>query len=279
MRHTQNFMKKKDHATEGGTGFGGMNGTGIHRMNSMGIRPWDKEWDTGQRYLAAGLYIAARRALESAESAAFAQRDAASLERIYLPLLEACRQMRLQACQGAIAIGHPRQTTNYLPVRKFIENAEAGTLLLGGTGAVRIASRLIRRARCAGQAKEALIWSLRGTRIRLCATAAPRFTNGVEAQFAVDPQAKITPEMLEKQLLLLPPPGIYAPGSPGHDLAKESLLVGWEWLALRWQFCHLVKARPWDELAWLRATREVDPACEPVMMRMVEICRLLAKMN
>ena len=62
-------------------------------------------WDVGQRHLAGGRYVAACIALEGAERAAWSARDARTLARVYLPLLEARRQIRYQAAEGEIVIG------------------------------------------------------------------------------------------------------------------------------------------------------------------------------
>ena len=247
----------------------------ITKLISCDATSWQRSWDAGQRYLAAGLYVAARLALETAEAAAFVRRDAASLERIYLPLLEACRQARLQACEGIIVIDDPRRSGHSPATRAVAKSSAAATLLVAGPRAVKMATRVNRSARRRGLPQESLVWLYGGKTVRLCSTAAVRFCCGVEAEFTKNPGEKMSPRHLDQQIAVLPVPGVYPPGSAGHRLACETLLLAWEWLALRWQARHRVRARPWEELAWLRAARRVDPACEPVMMRMVEICRLL----
>lgn len=250
----------------------------INKIDSPNAFSWRQSWDAGQRYLAAGMYVAARRALETAEAAAFARGDAASLERIYLPLLEACRQTRLQACEGVIVVEDPWRSGITPAARATARSPAADTLLLAGPRAVKMALQVNRSARRRGLPQEALVWQCRGKSVRLCASAAVRFSWGVEVLMTDNLEGKISPQQLDRQIVLLPRPGVYPPGTPGHRLACESLLMAWEWLALRWQSRHRVRARPWEELAWLRATRRVDPACEPVMMRMVEICRLLTSL-
>lgn len=247
----------------------------INKLTTPDATSWQQSWDAGQRYLAAGRYVAARRALEAAEAAVYARRDAASLERIYLPLLEACRQARLQACEGVIVIGDPQRSAITAAARAVAKSDAAATLLLGGPRAVKSAIQVNRAARSRGLPQEALVWLSDGKTVRLCSTAAVRFNCGVEVILTDKLEEKISPRQLDRQIAVLPVPGVYRPGSAGHRLACETLLGAWEWLALRWQTRHRVRARPWEELAWLRAARRVDPACEPVMMRMVEICRLL----
>ncbi len=250
----------------------------INQSRSCDATSWRRSWDAGQRYLAAGLYTAARRALEAAEAAVFARRDAASLERIYLPLLEACRQTRLQACEGVIVIADPRRSNLSPAARAVAKSSAAATLLMAGPRAVKMAMGVNRSARGRGLPQEALVWMCGGKTVRICSTGAMRFCCGVEVELTDRLGEKISPRQLDRRIAVLPVPGVYPPGAAGHRLASETLLVAWEWLALRWQSRHRVRARPWEELAWLRAARRVDPACEPVMMRMVEICRLLTSL-
>ena len=242
---------------------------------ACGAACWQRRWDAGQRYLAAGLYVPARRELEAAENAAFQQQDAASLERIYLPLLEACRQARLQACEGLIVIGRPGQNDDP-EFMKCAAAADAGVLVAAGSGSYERAIRFGRTARSAGKPKEALMLLEKGGRVRLCAPGRPRYCGGVGVEFSAEAGRALSAAELEGCVAVLPPPGLYAPGAAGHSLGREALLLAWEWLALKWQRQHPVRAEPWEELAWLRAARGVDPACEPVMMRMMELCRVLA---
>jgi hypothetical protein len=68
-----------------------------------------------------------------------------------------------------------------------------------------------------------------------------------------------------------------------HAMARESLIVAWEALALHWQHRHPPPKGPkskharnsmdaaWDEMAWLRLALRIDPACEPVSMRLMAL--------
>ncbi len=239
-----------------------------------GLAYWQRRWDVGQRCLAMGLYVPARRELEAAETAAFQRRDAASLERIYLSLLEACRQARLQACEGFILIGEPRRGSAGLV--KFPRAADAAVLVAAGTRGYEQAVRFARGGRSGGKPKEALLLLVKGGEVRLCSPGWPRYCGGVTVEFTAGAGRVLLPKDMDGCVALLPAPGLYAPGTAGHGMARESLLLAWEWLALKWQSCHRVRAQPWEELAWLRAARQVDGACEPVMMRMMELCRVLA---
>jgi len=61
-------------------------------------------WEQGEQHLVARHYVLARRELEQAEAIAWRDHDAAALARIYLPLLEARRQIRYHAVEGDIVI-------------------------------------------------------------------------------------------------------------------------------------------------------------------------------
>src|SRR6185295_19413109 len=92
-------------------------------------------WDEGQKALATTRYTAARRALEAAESIAWRERDAQSLARLYLPLLEARRLIRYQAAEGRVEIdnGEPAISARSC-VKEFLFLAQdAGTLLLAAS--------------------------------------------------------------------------------------------------------------------------------------------------
>jgi hypothetical protein len=125
---------------------------------------------------------------------------------------------------------------------------------------------------------EVLLLVGRAGGLRLAAPAAPSV--GVAVVFTGEAGSAIG-ESTERDLRLpLPPPGVYAGGAAEglQALARESLLVAWEALALKWQSRHAVRATPWAELAWLRRALEVDPACEPVTMRLIAVAESLARL-
>jgi len=62
-------------------------------------------------------------------------------------------------------------------------------------------------------------------------------------------------------------------------LARESLLIAWEALALKWQHRHPPRqgATAWEELAWLRHALQVDPACEPIALRLIALAEAIER--
>lgn len=189
-------------------------------------------WDLGQRQLAAGNYVAARDALASAEAAACEARDAASLARIYLPLLEARRQIRYLAAEGRIEI---------LPT-EILTSADRG-----------IQERLL----IADQS--------------VAAPAAPDCR--LPIQWITSESAAIGPSTDTALVVPLPHPGVYDGRRGIGAVARESILIAWEALALKWQRLHpfTTSRDPWAEIAWLRQALAVDPACEPVSMRLISL--------
>jgi hypothetical protein len=189
-------------------------------------------WDLGQRQLAAGRYTAARDALVSAEAAAWETRDAASLARIYLPLLEARRQIRYLAAEGRIEISP----------REILTSADRG-----------IQERLL----IAGQS--------------IAAHGAPDCAFPI--QWTGDESAAIGPSTDPALVVPLPHPGVYDGRRGIGAVARESILIAWEALALKWQRLHPLAPShdPWAELAWLREALTIDPACEPISMRLISL--------
>lgn len=242
-------------------------------------------WDQGQRRLAAGRYVAARKDLEAAEAIAWRIGDSQSLARIYLPLLEARRQIRYQAAEGMIVITRPglspREFSNEW--RQF-QTAEAGTLIYScnaGRAARRAAARIVgsvnHLSRRTGKCLESLVCIFQGndrfiaSQMDITAAGALPVT---QTQLQTDVGESTEPSLE----IPLPPAGIYRGSDIGLGaMARESLLVAWEALALRFQRRHPPPKQlsPWEEMAWLRLALRVDPACEPVSMRLIALAQNL----
>jgi len=241
-------------------------------------------WNLGQDHLVAGRYVAARRALESAEALAWRAADPQSLARIYLPLLEARRQIRYNAGDGLILITSP--TDSPAAQKKSLDQflaAPAGTVLFttpATAGAIRrviaVVENINRRARRTGQWFEALLLLTKNKERRLTTAADPFFAAGLPVIDSPAPLAASTDPHLQ---IPLPPAGLYSTG-PEQVAARESLLIAWEALALKWQHRHAPPTKTaWQELAWLRKTLRVDPACEPVTMRLIALAESLGRLN
>jgi hypothetical protein len=237
-------------------------------------------WGQGQQHLACGRYSAARRALEAAEAIAWRQRDAASLARIYLPLLETRRLLRYQAVEGQIVVCEPlggAATAQRQQLRHFLIQA-AGTILLPvARDPVQAlhAAQSIRFAACrTNRPLEALVLLQQRATTRVASPADARWSAGLPVISTRDERAAIGESTDPNLKVLLPSPGQYDGKNRGLGaLARESLIIAWEALTLRWQSRHPLvrRATPWDEMAWLRRALKVDPACEPVMMRLIAL--------
>ena len=254
----------------------------------------ERIWDGGQRHLAAGRYVAARQALEAAEAIAWRRREAATLARVYLPLMEARRLLRHQAAGGVLVIAEA-SGARFPPhhFARFLKCA-AGTVLLpaGDWGRVATVEMAGRRG---GAALEVLVLVRHGGQTRLVSPADLRIAAGLPVRFSMDAKAALDPVAAAEFAgsgagdfaVPLPPAGIYDPADSStralHALAMESLLVAWETLALRWQSRHPLPAKgpsqdaAWRELAWLRQTLQVDPACEPAAMRLITLAESVGR--
>jgi hypothetical protein len=251
-------------------------------------------WDTGQRLLAGARYVPARSALELAESIAWRRRDAASLARLYLPLLEARRQIRYHAAEGLLVICNPggRAREEKEQLDRLLR-ADAGTVLLTcsageGEAACRFAGSVQYAARRTGHWLEALILVRLAGDVRVASQADPLFAAGLAVEWTRSAEAQVGASTDPRLVVPLPPPGVYSAREYGalHAVARESLITAWEALALKWQRRHPPPAMDagasgaetaWEELAWLRLALRVDPACEPVTMRLIAVAEAIER--
>ena len=251
------------------------NGTDDHLESPA--RPADfahRLWASGQDLLAAGRYVAARRELEAAERQAFRKRDAALLARIYLPLLEATRQIRQFCCDGVIAI---------TPGDTAIQRAALRDVLHSGGVWLRVES--------AGRNKPCALPQVPDSPVELLSImqhrqqwrimpvacksgiGCQRGRFSVPVQWIHDPGRFISPAKPEALVALLPPPGVYHPSNPQHGQARETVLLTFEALAMGWLVRQEKVSTGWAELALLRQARNIDPACEQIFMRMMTVAQ------
>jgi hypothetical protein len=115
-----------------------------------------------------------------------------------------------------------------------------------------------------------------GNQTCVASTICPTFAAGLRVRYTQDPTAAVPSSTDSNLILPLPHAGRYVGRAPGLGaLARESLLIAWEALALRWQSRHPLPhyAEPWEELLWLRQALRVDPACEPITMRLIALAK------
>ena len=233
-------------------------------------------WEVGQDHLGAGRYVAARSLLERAANVAWRAGDARSLARVYLPLLEVRRQIRLRAVEGTILIGGRggRSALMARDLRRLAEESD-GTMILPLEGHVmRAVPSIAAAARRAGKCVEVLVVMRRGREAWMASPVAPMLGAGVGVHFTREAGAVVPVSTAGDSVFPLPPGGRYAGGEGGLGaLARESLLIAWEALGLRWQARHALRreAGPWEELEWLREALGVDPASEPITMRLIAV--------
>jgi len=230
----------------------------------------ERLWDLGQQHLVAGRYVSARRLLEAAESIAWRAADARTLARLYLSLLETRRQIRQTAAEGTIIIGDWRQArAEREQSRVFLNQAAAGTFLFAGHHPEKMAAGVPYAARRRFACLEGLILLTHRDETRVAALGDATFAGGLSVRWTTDPADLIQPGA--EVVVPLPPAGSYQPGHPLHALARESLIVAWEALALKWQARHPLKGDAWEQMAWQRLALRIDPACEPAAMKMIAL--------
>jgi hypothetical protein len=237
-----------------------------------------RRWSEGERLLAAGRYVAACGLLEQAAGMAWRAGEAGTLARVYLPLLEARRQIRLQAAEGRIIVDNGSKGAGL----RELEEAGAGTLLVAGNDAraLRLAGTVEMAARRARRCYEVLLLVRRGHQVRLVSPHDPTFAAGLPVRWTREAGAALADAAARELVVPLPPAGIYDGRVAGLGaLAREALLVAWEALALGWQSRHALRADagPWEELAWLRGALRIDPACEAAAMRLIAVAEGVAR--
>ena len=233
-------------------------------------------WDSGQELLAAGRYVAARRELESAERQAFLKRDAAMLARIYLPLLEASRQIRQFCCDGIIAMT-PANSQDHRAALREVFKAGGVWLDIQAAGmnhapTPSMPTDVPVESLCIVEQKQH--WLITTPWSKTPHAPQPR-PKGIAVLWTRDAGKLIAPGRLDTRVAILPMPGVYHPGNPHHAQARETLLLTFEALALNWLAQHSESAGGWAELSILRQARKIDPACERVLMRMMTVARSL----
>ena len=234
----------------------------------------EKLWNSGQRLLVAGRYAAARRELEAAEAAAFHRRDAALLARIYLPLLEACRQLRQLSTEGVISIDASGGMHRSAQAERKQSAAGGGGVIV--TASASIARVISRGARFSGHPIECLLLATKNNETRILSPHAARFSHGLPVVWRPVDRAQTLPAPPEQMQVALPPPGIYTPGLPGHRAAAESIILLQEALALKCMHRRNLPKEGWPRIAALRNIRMIDMACEPVVIRLMREAEKLA---
>ena len=148
-----------------------------------------RQWDLGERQLAAGRYVAAQRMLEAAERGAWEARDWVRLARIYLPLLEARRQIRQNAAEGTIVITSVGDRVRMRGVVRAFAREEAGTLLLDVARA-EVGLRWAREVRYAalrtGHLIEAMLLLRQGGEVRVVSPGEAVFAGGLAVEWTAD---------------------------------------------------------------------------------------------
>ncbi len=227
----------------------------------------EKLWNAGERLLVNGQYCAARRELEAAEAAAFHRRNAALLTRIYLPLLETCRQVRQLSTEGLISIQVHRQ--GYRSVRAELNRFEShgGGVLISSAPAH--GQMFARRARVGSYPVECLTLMRHGGQMRITSPHHPQYGSGLPLVWRPVEHAETLPASPEQICIALPPPGDYVPGMAGHSCAAESIILLYEALALKQLHQWELPSGGWPLIAALRRIRLIDMACEPITIRLL----------
>lgn len=209
-----------------------------------------------------------------AEAAAFYRRDAAILTRIYLPLLEACRQIRQLSTDGLISIqleSHPGRSTD-AEMRRFA--SQGGGILI--SAAPEFAFQIARQARLSAYPIECVLLLRRAGQVCLTSAIRPQFGSGLPIVWRSAQDAETLPASPAEMCVALPPAGEYLPGTIGHAALAESVILLFEALALKRLPRQKLPLDGWQKMAVLRTLRLVDMASEPVTLQLLHAAETLA---
>ena len=168
-------------------------------------------------------------------------------------------------------------------IERFI-GCEAGTIFLGGADAAPwgLARRVAYAARRTGRWLEVLgVVAAGGRGAGGVGGGCARFAAGLRVRFTKDAGEQIGAATEAELVVPWPGAGWY---ESGNAMARESIVIAWEALALKWQRRHAKKwgrgkAGAWEEIAWLRRALVVDAACEPVAMRLMAVAEGIERMT
>ena len=231
--------------------------------------------ERGQEQLIATEYLSAAATLAGAEAAAWDAGDYDTLARLYMPLQEARRQIRLRCGEGAVAVCTTADGTGADAV---LDQYPQGQLLVAGPASVRLASDVRRRAVERRLYVEAFLCAdypltdPRGGRVLVIVPTADVILPVEVPRAAPELAAALPPGSLVLTAADRPP--LTARGTPATFAAVSAL---WERLHAPVLAAAEAEVDPLRRMAAFRRTIDVDPACEFAHQHLSNTARDLAR--
>jgi hypothetical protein len=237
--------------------------------------------ERGQEQLIATDYLSAAATLAGAEATAWEAEDFDTLARLYMPLQEARRQIRLRCGEGAVGMATAGPDADLDAIANLIlDRTPQGLLLVMGFGSVAAAARVRRRAAerrayvevlmAAGYAVETGEHTGEGAVVIVPTVDAQLPTPGVRRYLA--------------ELTAALPPGCFVDDLVDFPHALRGTPETFAAVSARWERLHApflamaeAEPDPLRRMAAFRRTIEVDPACELAHQHLSNTARDLAR--
>jgi hypothetical protein len=239
--------------------------------------------ERGQEQLIATDYLSAAATLAGAEATAWEAEDFDTLARLYMPLQEARRQIRLRCGEGAVVtrVYHGRLDDPVTSADLLLDEYPQGQLMVRQAASVAIAAAVRRRAverRLYVEVLMAAFYPAAGQadsegHIVLVPTVDARLPSEArQAATTAGAPGRLPPGCLPIEASDMPP--MTPRGTPATFAAVSAL-----WERLHAPFLAMAEAEPdpLRRMAAFRRTIEVDPACELAHQHLSNTARDLAR--
>ncbi len=230
--------------------------------------------DSGQMHLCRTDYLAARDDLMEAEQQAWGQKNWDALSRLYLPLQETRRQIRLRCAEGTVCLDLVAQgPDDSMDARHVIENYPQGQLLVAGWGTLDSALQTRRAAAEHGLYIETFLGAVYPASGGRCVVIAPweRALPAVK-QYSIVQLTEMLPDCLvlgENELPAGPRPGSAQTFAAVSDL--------WQRLHQPLLDAAMRQEDALDRAAALRRVLLADEACELAHQYLADCARALQR--
>ncbi|MCC6239718.1 MAG: hypothetical protein IT448_05430 [Phycisphaerales bacterium] len=235
--------------------------------------------EKGQAALTQTDYITAHRLLTTAEAAAWNQRDFDTLARLYLPLQETRRQLRLHAGEGVVCLDLLASAPqDHLSGDQIVAAIPHGQLLVAGWGTIQPAARVRQLAREKGLFLETFLAAVYPVGAQRVVVIVP---------FETSPLPPATPRSTVDQLKTqLPPNCLILSQSELPTGRRAGSMQTLSQVSTLWERLHAPFMRAADNTADLlqrvqayRQTIVVDSACELAHQKLGDVAHQLEKIK
>lgn len=236
----------------------------------------NEQCELGQQQLMRMEYLAAEATLAAAEAQAWANRDWDLLARLYMPLQEARRQIRIRCGEGVVALDMlALNADDQVSAQRMLEHYPHGQLLVGGWGTIEPAVQVRRLARERGLYVEALLGAVYpvGGRRAIVIVPTDEVTLPQPAERSIDELLRILPV----GSIVLHEDEVARGVRKGSTETYAEVAALWEKLHAPFLASADNEADPVRRIEAYRRTIRVDYACELAHQKLSAVARELAR--